>query len=261
MYSTKIKVIITLSHHIIGIYVVLEYMVGDLGVHPTTLYTESQVKCIMHQTLKGLKYMHDQQMIHRDVKPGNLLISSQGVVKYSDFGLARFYDKDEVKDTEDEDARLTRNVCTRYYRPPEVLYGSYQYDSSIDIWAAGCVLAELALNEFLFKGENEIDQLSKIFTTLGNANADTWPGVENLPNYIEFECQVVNDLDSLFVNQSDDFRDLISKMVALNPANRITVEEALAHSFFTSDSKMCSPSDLPLPEVQAEKLDAFTDSD
>lgn len=81
--------------------------------------------------------MHDRKMMHRDLKPGNLLVSDQGVVKYSDFGLARFYDQEEMKDPEDEDAKLTRNVCTRYYRPPEILYGTYEYDFSIDIWSAG----------------------------------------------------------------------------------------------------------------------------
>lgn len=181
-----------------NIYVVLEYMVGDLGKcsyhsnsilgsHPKVPYTSSQTKCIIKQVLNGLKYMHGLNMMHRDLKPGNLLVSKEGIVKYSDFGLARYFDKEEVKDPEDVDARLTRNVCTRYYRPPEILYGSYEYDFSVDIWSAGCILGELALNQFLFKGENEIDQLSKIFCTLGNANESTWPGVESLPNFIEFE--------------------------------------------------------------------------
>ena len=125
--------------------------------------------------------------MHRDLKPGNLLISNEGVIKYSDFGLARYYDKEELKDKDTESAKLTRNVATRYYRPPEVLYGTYNYDFSIDIWSAGCIMGELVLGDFLFKGENEIDQLTKIFSTLGNAVEDNWPGVSDLPNYIEFD--------------------------------------------------------------------------
>lgn len=141
----------------------------------------------MHQILTGLKYMHDKKLMHRDLKPGNLLISSDGIIKYSDFGLARYYDKEELKDKDNELAQLTRNVCTRYYRPPEVLYGTYEYDFNVDLWSAGCIMGEMALGEVLFKGENEIDQLTKIFSICGNANEQTWPGVSELPNYIEFE--------------------------------------------------------------------------
>ena len=236
-------------------------MVGDLTERPETSYTDSEIKCIIHQILTGLKYMHNQKMLHRDLKPGNLLVSDQGEIKYSDFGLARYYDKEEVKDPSDEDARLTRNVCTRYYRPPEVLYGSYEYDFSVDIWSAGCILGELAKNEFLFKGENEIDQLGKIFSILGNANEETWPGVQSLPNFIEFECDLKHDLAYLFRDQSDEFKDLISKMVVLDPSKRITVDDALNHPYFSTEPLMWDPKNLPLPVPKTEEIDSFTDSD
>lgn len=173
-----------------NIYVVLEYMIGDLYqlIHQDKAALDpSQIKCVMHQLLTGLQFMHERKLLHRDLKPSNLLISSNGVIKYADFGLARYYDKEELKDKENDSAKLTRNVCTRYYRPPEVLYGTYDYDSSVDIWSAGCIMGELALGDFLFKGENELDQLTKIFVVLGNAVEENWPGVSELPNYIEFD--------------------------------------------------------------------------
>ena len=197
-----------------SIYTVLEYMEGDLYqlIHKDKAALEqSHIKCIMIQVLTGLKFLHDNKMMHRDLKPGNLLISKEGIIKYSDFGLARYYDIEELKTKETESGALTRNVATRYYRPPEILYGTYNYDFSIDIWSAGWIMGELALGDFLFKGENEIDQLSKIFTILGNAVESNWPGVSELPNYIEFEWKQDKTLDSMFVNQGDEFVDLIKK--------------------------------------------------
>mmetsp|Transcript_5675 Transcript_5675/g.4889 ORF Transcript_5675/g.4889 Transcript_5675/m.4889 type:complete len:312 (+) Transcript_5675:2-937(+) len=173
-----------------NIYAVLEYMVGDLYqlIHKDKAsLNPSQVKCIMHQVLTGLQFMHSNKLMHRDLKPGNLLIAKDGTIKYSDFGLARYYDKEELKGKENDSAQLTRNVCTRYYRAPEILYGSYDYSFSVDIWSTGCIMGELVLGDFLFKGENEIDQLNKIFEILGNAVEENWPGVSELPNYLEFD--------------------------------------------------------------------------
>lgn len=247
-----------------SIYVVLEYMVGDLYqlIHKTKAQLlPEHVKWIMHQILNGLKFMHGHKLMHRDLKPGNLLISNEGIIKYSDFGLARYYDKEELKGKDTESAKLTRNVATRYYRPPEVLYGTYNYDFNIDIWSAGCIMGELVLGDFLFKGENEIDQLTKIFSTLGNAVEDNWPGVSDLPNYIEFDWKQDKDLDATFSDQTEDFKDLINKMLRLDPSQRISVDEALEHPYFKSEPKACDPSDLPLPTPEAEELDSFTDSD
>jgi cyclin-dependent kinase 7 len=189
----------------------------------------------MHQVLSGLKFMHDNKLMHRDLKPGNLLISSEGIIKYSDFGLARYYDKEELKNKENDSALLTRNVCTRYYRPPEILYGSYDYSLSVDIWSAGCILGEIVLGDYLFKGENEIDQLNKIFSVVGNAVEDNWPGVGELPNYIEFQCENIGGLDTLFGDQTEEFKDLISKMLVLDPSKRISVDDALSHKYFTAE--------------------------
>ena len=96
-----------------NIYVVLEYMVGDLYqfIHKDKAsLSPAQVKNIMLQTLTGLQFMHNKGLMHRDLKPGNLLMSQEGVIKYSDFGLARYYNKEELKDKENDSAQLTRNV-------------------------------------------------------------------------------------------------------------------------------------------------------
>ena len=83
-------------------------------------------------------------------------------------------------------APYTRNVVTRFYRAPEILYGSTSYDQSVDIWSLGCIFGEMAKGDFMFRGEGEIDQLSKIFEVVGNATEDVWEGVSELPNYMEF---------------------------------------------------------------------------
>lgn len=122
-------------------------------------------------------------------------------------------------------------------------------------------MGELVLGDFLFKGDNEIDQLTKIFTVLGNAVEENWPGVSGLPNYMEFECTQENTLDTIFADQTDDFRDLIKKMLVLDPSKRINVDDALAHEYFKSEPQASKPEELPLPSPAKVEHDAFTDSD
>jgi len=222
----------------ISIYVVLEYMVGDLHqlVHKDKAsLSPSHVKYIMKEILTGLQFMHDKNIMHRDLKPGNLLISDKGEIRYADFGIARYYEREMLHDKETDSAQLTRNVCTRYYKPPEILYGANEYDFSVDIWGVGCIMAEITLGRHLFQGENELDQLNKIFSTLGNAVEDNWPGVSELPNYIEYDCEIQEDLDTLFSSQTEDFIDLIKNMIILDPSKRFTVKDALEHKYFTSE--------------------------
>lgn len=196
--------------------------------------------------------------MHWDLKPGNMLFGSDGVLRVIDFGLTWQFEYPEGTKL----APWTRNVVTRLYRAPEILYGSHSYTQSVDIWSAGCVMAEMVLKDFLFRGDGEIDQLTKIFKTLGNGNEQTWPGVSSLPNYMEFECeQIEGGLPSLFPDQSDGFKRLISGMVSLDPAKRLTVEECLAHEYFTEEPAACSPSEMPIVEAKMEPLDTFSDSE
>jgi cell cycle related kinase len=171
-----------------GIVMVFEYMENDLArvlkyyKRKGELLKTSHIKCYLQMLLKGIAHVHKEGFIHRvsesgnhkltsikDLKPANLLIDSAGVLKLADFGLARLHYE------EDEHPPYTNQIATRWYKSPELLYGSKMYDQSIDIWAVGCILGEMLLNSPLFAGESDIDQLQKIFYVLGVPTESTWP--------------------------------------------------------------------------------------
>ncbi|KAF9171298.1 cyclin-dependent serine/threonine protein kinase, partial [Mortierella sp. AD010] len=133
------------------------------------------IKQLMYQLLKGIAYCHEHRVLHRDLKPQNLLINKKGDLKLGDFGLARAFGI-PVRS-------YSHEVVTLWYRAPDVLMGSKQYSTSIDIWSAGCIFAEMASGRPLFPGSSVKDQLLKIFRILGTPTEETWPGVSRLPDY------------------------------------------------------------------------------
>ncbi|XP_045874025.1 cyclin-dependent kinase 15 isoform X3 [Meles meles] len=158
---------------------VFEYMHTDLAQymsqHPGGLHPHN-VRLFMFQLLRGLAYIHHQHVLHRDLKPQNLLISHLGELKLADFGLARA--KSIPSQT------YSSEVVTLWYRPPDALLGATEYSSELDIWGAGCIFIEMFQGEPLFPGVSSIlEQLEKIWEVLGVPTEDTWPGVSKLPNY------------------------------------------------------------------------------
>lgn len=134
------------------------------------------VKSFMQQLLKGLAFCHSHNVLHRDLKPQNLLINKNGELKLADFGLARAFGI-PVK-------CYSAEVVTLWYRPPDVLFGAKIYNTSIDQWSAGCIFAELANGgRPLFPGSDIEDQLKRIFKILGEPSEETWPGVTLLPDF------------------------------------------------------------------------------
>jgi cyclin-dependent kinase len=164
--------------------------------------------------------------LHRDLKPQNLLISKEGIVKIADFGLARGYGI-PVKN-------YTHEVVTLWYRPPDVLLGSKNYLTTVDIWSIGCIFAEMVNGKALFQGVNEPDQLKKIFKLRGTPNEKTYPELIDLPEWTnnEFEVFKGEDLSKLCPKLDDAGLDLLEKMLKVNPLERITTDEALIHPFF-----------------------------
>ena len=143
------------------IFMVLEYMEHDLsGVResPNCKLTMSSIKTIMNQILTGIEDCHSNKILHRDLKCSNVLMNRGGDVKLADFGLAR---------SAGDKKRLTPKVITLWYRPPELLMGQQEYDYAVDIWSAGCILAELFLGKPLLPGRDESDQIAKIFDIFG----------------------------------------------------------------------------------------------
>jgi len=246
----EIKILQELSHpniiklldvfyHKQNIYLVLELLVTDIEAlikNKNVVLTESHVKCIMHQVLEGIKYLHDNWVIHRDLKPNNMLMGTDGAIKFTDFGMARVFGS--------PNRELTHGVCTRWYRAPEVLFGSRFYGKALDMWSIGCIFAELLLREPLFRGETEIDQLSKIFSVLGTPAEENWPGVSSLPSFIPFTSTETVPLEMILTAASPECLALVKNLLQLDPKNRLTAQQALDHPFFQTGVKACNPSEL-----------------
>uniref|UniRef100_A0A4X2K9Q0 cyclin-dependent kinase n=1 Tax=Vombatus ursinus TaxID=29139 RepID=A0A4X2K9Q0_VOMUR len=213
---------------------VFEYMHTDLAQymseHPGGLHPHN-VRLFMFQLLRGLAYIHHQHILHRDLKPQNLLISYLGELKLADFGLARA--KSIPSQT------YSSEVVTLWYRPPDALLGAAEYSSDLDIWGAGCIFIEMLQGQPLFPGVSDIvEQLEKIWAVLGVPTEDTWPGVSKLPNYNP-EWFLLSKPKSLQVvwnrlGRIPGAEDLASQMLRGFPRDRVSAQEALAHDYFST---------------------------
>mmetsp|Transcript_7463 Transcript_7463/g.8465 ORF Transcript_7463/g.8465 Transcript_7463/m.8465 type:complete len:399 (+) Transcript_7463:26-1222(+) len=183
-----------------------------------------EIKSIMFQLLDGLSYTHKNNFFHRDLKPENILMTD-GKVKLADFGLAR-----EIRSK----PPYTDYVSTRWYRAPELLLKSTNYNSPVDIFAAGCILAELISGRPLFPGSSEGDQLMKVCSTLGTPSNIDWPEGHKLASKLgyKFPKMVKTPLEDLIPDASREAIDLIEKMFEYDPNNRLTAKECLEHEFF-----------------------------
>ena len=188
------------------------------------LLSETEVIEIIYQILEAFKYLHTQAIVHRDIKPDNVLISSEGITKLIDFGLAR-----HIQSVTEP---LTKYVITQWYKPPEVLYGSEYYGIKVDIWSLGCVFAELLLGKPLFPGYNQTDQLSKIFGIRGTPNIHKWSDIKKLPGYLEFEDRSEIPLKLIFPEVSNETLQILEEMLSLNPNHRPSASALLERDLF-----------------------------
>ena len=195
--------------------------------------TAYQVKLFLYQLINGVNYCHSRRIIHRDLKPQNLLIDKNGSLKIADFGLARAFGI-PIK-------TLTHEIETLWYRAPEVLLGQKQYSLGVDIWAVGCIFAELIEKKPMFNGDSEIDQIFKIFQFHGTPSLSDWPNIQKLPDFKPSfpKFKGVNP-DAYFKNFDKMGLDLCLRMLALDPARRISMKESLKHSYFND----LSPEDI-----------------
>jgi len=212
------------------LYLIMDYMQSDLKrvIYSDNELSNDHIAYIMYQVFCALVHMHSGNIVHRDLKPGNILVNSNCKAKLCDLGLARGID-------EAAEEELTEYVVTRWYRAPELTWGENRYSTAIDIWSAGCILAELLNRETLFRGENYVDQLSLIISTLGTPSEEDLECVGN-----KQACDFIRNLGKynavpltvLFPSATAEAIDLLGKILMFNPANRITAEEAVKHPFF-----------------------------
>lgn len=187
-------------------------------------FPENQIRSIIYQTAAGLAYMHKHGFFHRDLKPENLLVHKD-IVKIGDFGLAR-----EVRSR----PPYTDYISTRWYRAPEILLKSTNYNSPIDVFALGCIMAELYTQTPLFSGNNEIDQIYKICSILGTPNHNSWAEGYRLAAQIGFsfpQFQPVS-LTTLMPEACNEAVQLMSEMLRYDPQKRPTASQILQHPFF-----------------------------
>lgn len=184
------------------------------------------VKKFTHQLSSGLLYCHSHRILHRDLKPQNLLINKHNNLKLADFGLARAFGIPM--------RTYTHEVVTLWYRAPEVLLGSRHYSTGVDMWSVGCIFAEMVLKGMpLFPGDSEIDQIFKIFRILGTPNEENWPGVRQLPDYKgTFPQWSTQDLARIVPELDEDGIDFLTQMLTYDSAKRISAKRALIHPYF-----------------------------
>ncbi|KAG6750585.1 hypothetical protein POTOM_045083 [Populus tomentosa] len=225
-----------------SLYLVFEYMVHDLAglaASPAVKFTEPQVKCYMHQLLSGLEHCHNRGVLHRDIKGSNLLIDNEGVLRIADFGLASFFDPNHK-------LPMTSRVVTLWYRPPELLLGATDYGVGIDLWSAGCILAELLAGKPIMPGRTEVEQLHKIYKLCGSPSDEYWKK-SKLPNATLFKPRepYKRCIRETFKDFSPSSLPLIETLLAIDPAERKTATAALKSEFFTTEPYACEPSSLP----------------
>jgi len=194
---------------------------GDMGLELSLL------KSFLFQLCRGIAFCHHHRVLHRDLKPQNLLISRGGELKLADFGLARAFGI-PVRS-------FTHEVVTLWYRPPDVLLGSRQYSTPVDVWSIGCIFAEMFTGRPLFPGKNDEDQLRIIFKTIGTPTPDTWPSMVKLPKYVAGAHKLYprpRDLAGLVPGMPAEGLHLLGLMLEADPARRISALDALSHPFF-----------------------------
>ena len=179
-------------------------------------------------------------MTLQDLKPNNLLISREDyAIKIADFGLARQFAGDEK--------RLSPDVITRWYKPPELFFGCEQYSFGVDMWSMGCIFAELLLRKPLFPGSREMEQLALIFQVTGSPTEENWPGVTLFRDFVEFEHTDPQPWESIMpAGTSPLALDLLSKMLVLDPNKRCTAAQALEHPYFSVKPDPTPSKQLPI---------------
>lgn len=241
------KNIVELTDVVVGrelenMFLVMKFCEQDLASlidNMNSPFTESQVKCIMVQLLDGLSHLHQNYIIHRDLKVSNLLLTDKGCLKIADFGLAR---------TVGVPAKpLTPKVVTLWYRGPELLFGAETYSIALDMWSVGCIFGELLNNKPLLPGTSELHQVELIVNLLGTPNDTIWPGFSSfsVPSKVTLKQQPYNNLKQMFHWLSEAGDKLLNDFLTYNPARRVTARKARRSVYFREKPLPVEPELMP----------------
>nr|XP_023020864.1 cyclin-dependent kinase 9-like [Leptinotarsa decemlineata] len=235
-------------------YLVFDFCEHDLAgllSNVNVKFSLGEIKKVMQQLLNGLYFIHNNNILHRDIKSSNILITNNGVLKLADFGLARAFStrKNEVPN------RYTNRVVTLWYRPPELLLGERNYGPPVDLWGAGCIMAEMWTRIPIMQGNSEQHQLAVISHLCGSITPQVWPGVENLELFNKMKLpqkqkrKVTERLTSYL--KDPHACDLLDKLLVLDPSKRYDADTALNHDFFWTDPMPCDLGEMLANQTQS----------
>ncbi|KAI9750591.1 MAG: hypothetical protein M1815_001708 [Lichina confinis] len=227
------------------VFLVMDFVEHDLKSLQEDMaepFLASEIKTLLLQIVSATEYLHDNWILHRDLKTSNLLMNNRGQIKMADFGMARYYG--------DPPPKMTQLVVTLWYRAPELLLGTETYGKEIDMWSIGCIFGELLLKEPLLQGNNEVGQLSKIFELCGIPTEQNWPGFRRLPNARSLRLpsnsqNIGSVLRAKFPFLTSSGASLLTSLLSLNPSRRPTASDVLAHAYFKEDPKPKSSAMFP----------------
>ncbi|XP_069939462.1 cyclin-dependent kinase 9 isoform X2 [Cherax quadricarinatus] len=234
-------------------FLVFEFCEHDLAgllSNVNVKFNLGEIKKVMQQLLNGLYYIHSNKILHRDLKASNVLITKNGILKLADFGLARAFSTSRQGPN-----RYTNRVVTLWYRPPELLLGERNYGPPVDMWGAGCIMAEMWTRTPILQGSTEQHQLALITKLCGSITPDVWPSVENYELFnkmdlVKGQQRRVCERLKHYVRDSQAL-DLLDKLLTLDPSKRTDSSSALDHDFFWTD---------PMPGDLSKMLSQHTQS-
>ncbi|KAK2628599.1 hypothetical protein QTJ16_001702 [Diplocarpon rosae] len=240
-------------------YMVMPYMDHDLSgllENPKVKLQESHIKCYMLQLLEGVRYLHNEKILHRDMKAANLLINNQGILQIADFGLARHYDEAVPVAGQGGGAAqrdYTTLVVTRWYRPPELLLQLRKYTTAIDLWGVGCVFGEMLIGKPILSGDSDANQLKIIFDLMGTPTEENMPDFHSLPGSEGINpAPHASTLAQRFRAFGSGAISLLNELLKLDWKKRINAIDALQHPYFRNAPLPAQPGDLPTFEDSHE---------